>query len=93
MILALVYNRDAIPGKPLKRKLTDAEVKARQQEYEEKCKTRSINPEWKVGRPWLLILGVFFSVQQILLGCRTKCPTDRKIISPGLQHSLKSADL
>ena len=45
MIPALVYHTDAISGKPLKSKLTNAEVKARQQKYEEKLQTKSINPE------------------------------------------------
>lgn len=50
----LKYTEGAIPGKPLKRKLTDSEQKSRQQSYEAHRKPRSFNTDWQRNRAWLI---------------------------------------
>ena len=50
----LKYRKDAIPGKPLKRKSdSDEQVKERQKKYEEHRPERKLNPKWQEGRQWL----------------------------------------
>jgi hypothetical protein len=52
----LKLNKNAVPGKPLKRKLpgTDEEEKReKNKRYEEHRAEKKLNTKWQEGRPWL----------------------------------------
>jgi hypothetical protein len=48
----LQYKTEAIPGKPLKRKVTQEETRERKKQYEKDREHKFID-SWKQDRPWL----------------------------------------
>jgi hypothetical protein len=48
----LQYKTEVIPGKPLKRKVTQEETRERKKQYE-KDRERKFIDSWKQDRPWL----------------------------------------
>ena len=48
----LQYKAGAIPGKPLKRKVTPEETRERKKQYE-KDRERKVIDSWKQDQPWL----------------------------------------
>ena len=52
VMVFLQYKTAAIPGKPLKRKVTQEETIERKKQYE-KDRERKLIDSWKQDRPWL----------------------------------------
>jgi len=50
----LKYVPGAVPGKAIKRKISEEEVRNRQSTYEAKRKDRQLNTSWQKDRPWLV---------------------------------------
>jgi hypothetical protein len=50
----LKWKKNAVPGKPLNRKLpeTDEEKREKNKRYEEHRLERKLNTKWQEGRPW-----------------------------------------
>jgi hypothetical protein len=61
----LQYKTEAIPGKPLKRKVTQEETRERKKQYE-KDRERKFIDSWKQDRPWL-----HHNVEQNVMVCNS----------------------
>ena len=48
----LKWNKSAVPGKPLKRKLPGTDEEKHEKRYEEHRPERKLNTKWQEGRQW-----------------------------------------
>ena len=81
----LQYKTEAIPEKPLKRKVTQEETREQKKQYE-KDRERKFIDSWNQDRPWL-----HHNVEQNVMVCNwCRAPTTLK--SEGEVTSLSGAD-